>query len=92
MKADGSVSNEGADGKMKMDDQMNIKIPRELKEDFYFTCKQSRINSSALIRRWIEQFVTKEIAESHIDTISQETRLDLAKYMKTRLEPGDDHY
>ncbi len=71
---------------MKMDDQMNIKIPRELKENFYFTCKQNRINSSALVRRWIEQFVSEE----NIDTFSQETRLDLARYMKTRLESSDD--
>lgn len=81
----------GAEDKMKMDDQMNIKIPKELKENFYFTCKQNRINSSALVRRWIEQFVTKENEAFHIDTFSQETRLDLARYMKTRLESSDDH-
>lgn len=81
----------GAEDKMKMDDQMNIKISKELKENFYFTCKQNRINSSALVRRWIEQFVTKENEAFQIDTFSQETRLDLARYMKTRLESSDDH-
>ncbi len=61
---------------------MNIKINKELKEDFYLTCKQNKVNASALVRKWIEHFVQSEEIEMQIDSLSQQTRIELARNRK----------
>lgn len=63
-------------------DQMNIKIPKELKMHFYNVCRNRNINPSALIRKWIAQFVESGDATVTFQTFSNSTRIELAKYRR----------
>lgn len=45
-------------------EQMSIRIPKDLKDKFYAICREEYINPSALLRGWIEDFIeTRHKAE-----------------------------
>ncbi|MBD8004247.1 hypothetical protein [Bacillus norwichensis] len=66
------------------EDQINIKIPYELKAHYYNICRSRHINPSALIRKWIAQFVESGDATVTFQTFSNSTRVELAKYRRKK--------
>lgn len=46
-----------------MDSRYYIRIDNELKERFKEKCEQEAINPSALVRKWIEEYVKEEEIE-----------------------------
>ncbi|GIN20853.1 MAG TPA: hypothetical protein DEO65_08555 [Bacillus bacterium] len=44
--------------------QINIRISKDLKEEFYASCEKENLQPSVLIRSWIEEFVEVDKAKS----------------------------
>lgn len=51
----------------KMDDSvfLQIRLERDTRDTFRKICKEKAINSSELVRQWIESFVLKEQAKEN---------------------------
>lgn len=45
--------------------QLNIRISKELKDEFYLYCQKENVQPSTLIRSWIEEVIETDKVESN---------------------------
>lgn len=53
-------------------ERLNIRIERDLKEEFNTICQEQSLNASALIRQWISEFV-----EENQERVDDPTNMDI---------------